>query len=521
LNPEGRIARRADKDQLDFDILKSPIVQAKEWGTSGAYDWQKAVWMACWQKNARVAVKTCNSSGKTSMLVPILALSWMSAFPGSKVVITSANERDIEEQLMPSFENAIAPYRKNGWKKVGMNIIAPSIDGVLPPSKTVCFCTKSGKNFEGHHNKLYFDADGVERFCPLLVIVDEAKSVADDIFHAVTKCKPTVQLRISTTGADSGGFHDAAENSDGTWTTGTEFNGEYHEFTIPWTLCPHLMDDPGEYAQSMAMIERYGVNHPEVKSQLLAEFFRSGTMMVMSDHDLRSMSDCAAGGIPHIPGQRVAFCDLSGGGDECTFGFRDGNLIHPIEIVRRGSDTPPSVTAKDYIALFKKYGLTGEQVYCDNGGLGAEIIKQIRAYGYNVTPVNFATGAIDKKKFKSRIAEQHWLLKELVNDKKLILPRDKKLMEQAKLRRYTMKNDDSNQIALEKKRKRGEDSPDRLETVVGLLIRIDMSKLPGASDYRKLEESATLCPSTKEVMRQIAAESHVGDDGFFGGGWGC
>lgn len=515
---DGIIVKPADIKQVLFDMSNSPVVQCPDWSPFSPYDWQAAIWWALWRAGAMVAARTCNESGKTSAVVPVMALSWAAAFPGAQVVVTSASERQFEKQLIPSFENMISS--KPGWKKSGNTIKAPSQDG-LPPSEIVCFATKSGELFEGFHNRVYHDENGVERYCPLLIIVDEAKSIKSDIYTAIERCNPTAELRISTCGEDSGGFYDACMNEDGLWTTGIEWppeSGRYIDFKIPWTECPHLMLPGHTFDRKMAMLQKKGANDPIVRSILLAEFFRSGEHMVFTDADMAAVQECQSGLIPHIPGRRVAFCDLSGGGDERTFGFRDGNRIHPI-ITRAGdSHTPPSEIAMWYIKLFIQHHLRPEDIYCDNGGLGAEIIKEMHKRNWPVKKVNFGAGAIDASMFSSRITEIHWEFKSLCYENALILPNDDKLIKQMRLRRYTMKNDDSNRISLEDKkavRRRQEESPDRLETVVGLLI--DHEPLVGATEYRH-GNTPSICGTAEEYMKKALSEAADVGDGF-GGGW--
>jgi len=514
---DGRIVKPADINQVLFDMSNGPVVQAADWSPFTPYDWQQAIWVACWRPGAMVAVRTCNESGKTSVCVPVLALSWAAAFPGSQVVVTSASERQFEKQLIPSFQNMIS--RRRGWKKTGNTIYAPPQDG-LPRSEIVCFATRSGETFEGFHNRVYTDENGNERFCPLLIITDEAKSIKSDIYTAIERCNPTAELRISTCGEDTGGHYDACMNEDGLWTTGCVWKGRHIEFKIPWTDCPHLLIGH-TYERKMAMLENKGPNDPIVRSILLAEFFRSGDHMIFTDADMLALQECQSGLIPHIPGRRKAFCDLSGGGDELTFGLREGNRFHPIVAWNTDSHTPPSETAAKYIRLFKAHNLDGQDIYCDNGGLGAQIINEMNRRGYRVHRVNFGAGAINSTLFKTRITELHWELKELMSDHAIILPVDDVLHRQMRRRRYTMKNDDSNLISLEDKKKarreRQEDSPDRLETIVGLLI--DHEPFAGARAWKGEGSGHSLCGTVKEYMDEFRRQKEeVSDDGF-GHGW--
>ena len=513
---DAQIVKTSDIDQVLFDITNSPVVQAPDWMVLEAYDWQKAIWMACWQPGAQVSVITCNGSGKSSFTIPVLALSWASAFPGSMVVITSASERQLKKQLIPGFTDMIQGQPE--WSMTGETIRAPKRDGLQ--SEILCFVTNNPDSFEGFHNQTRIDDKGNARFCPLLMIYDEGKSIKNAIYDAGGRCDPAVELRISSAGEDTGGFYDSRMNVDGLWTTGYEWNGRYIDFEIPWTMCPHLLSNKLSYDRSIALLRERGERDPYVASRLLAKFYRSGDHILFDESDLLAIQDCMGGMIPHFPGQRVAFCDLSGGGDELTFGLREGNRIHPLVAWTCDSHTPPSVKAARYIKLFQMHHLKPEDIMADNGGLGKEIINEMDKAGWRVKRINFGKGAIDSERFVTRIAELHWEFKMLCHQKAIILPNDPKFYEQARKRRYTMKNDNSGCINLEDKQKarreRQEHSPDRLETVVGLLIgheEFATSSQWKNENYGKPSQCGTIEEFWKAQQQQESGDS-------FGGGWG-
>jgi hypothetical protein len=491
-------------------------VQAHDWGIPAAYDWQEAIWSALWRPGAQVSVVTCNESGKTSVVVPVAALAFAAAFPSGQVVITSASERQLKKQLEPALKNMIA--RRKGWRASGGTIYGPSIDG-LPESSITCFATKSGELFEGFHPRWYTDDRGVLRYSPLLVIADEAKSVKNDIFTAIERCNPTCELRISTAGEDNGGFYDACTDESGLWTREWKWNGRMIAFKIPWTDCPHLLRG-NTYDRKLSLLEKLGPNDPIVCSILMAEFFRGGTQMVFNDSDLMAVKAAMDGVVDRRGGRRVAFCDFSGGGDELTFGMRTGNYIHPIVAWTQDSTVPPTKTAAKYVSLFRQNGLNPDQIFGDNGGLGAQIINEIEAMGYAIHRVNNHKAAINHNSYTNRYAELHWDFKSMIHEQKLILPKDHTLYGQMRLRRFSMKNDDSNRISLEPKQHahsdRQENSPDRLDTVVGLLIGIE--DLPGLKDHQ--QGGAMHCPTHSEYMEGLRGRGQDGGESNFGGGWG-
>ena len=502
----------SEESLIKFRTSNHPVMQANFWGVPALYPWQQAIWDACWGFGRQVAVRTCNESGKTSLIVPALAMSFASAFPGSKVVITSASQRQIDKQLWDSLENLIA--NKPGYSKAGNTIRCPSHEG-LPASQVIAFATSSGDLFEGYHNKLYGDDQNRTRYSPLMVIIDEAKSVDESIWTAVERCNPVVQLVISTTGEDNGPFFNACMNSSGLWITEWEWRGETYPFRIPWTMCPHLLRGH-THKRKAAMIADEGQDSPRVASILMAEFFRGGTQMVFNEYDLQRVLHAQSGQISTYGTERRAACDFAAGGDELVFCVRDGNRVHPMVGWNVTTKTPPTEIAGTFVQLFKKWDLMPEQISADNGGIGALIINEIEKMGYEgIFRYNANGKPRDKKQFVNQYAEDMWTVRTMVHEGQLSLDRDEVLYEQCRLRRFSIRNSDDNAIRLEPKKEskiqRGESSPDRLDAL--LMCTRDLQALTvDAQETRQM-----ICPTPKELVSSLEEEEsgHV-----MGGGWG-
>lgn len=477
-----RIDEVPDESQLFFDPITGPLGQWYMWGIPQPYDWQLAVLDACWGAR-NVAVRTCNESGKTQLVVPLLAMSWAAAFKGSKVIITSASEAQIKLQLWPSIQRMA---RSKGYQYNQSQVTLPRVDPEIDGSTITIRVTKSGERFEGFHNTLYKDSEGRDIFGPLLMIYDEAKSISQDIFDAGTRCNPVASLRISTTGEDLGGFYDACMNMDKLWITDWEFNGRNYEFKIPWTMCPHLCK-PGSKTmkEKQAILDARGVDDPYVASMLLAEFFRSGTYMAFEDTDLLAAKRCMSNLVQSVPGRRVAFCDLSGGGDELTLGIRDGNHVLPFVTWKRDQKVAPSIEAQKYVKLFQDFHLKPQDIYADNGGYGASIIREIHRKGWPINPVNANQKPHNESAYRDRYAELHWELKDLLQTSKIKIPKDEILLEQMRKRKYIRPNSDHNRIAMQSKeeaRKKDKNkSPDRLDTLIYLIE--GMERMPDPRIY--------------------------------------
>lgn len=509
-----------------FDALVSPMVMAHDFGITHPYPWQYAVWEACWRPGAMVSLATCNESGKSSIVVPVLACAWAAAFPGSQVVITSNSVDQISEQLWPALRG-IANRMK--WKTSDDKVTLPSIDG-MPGSTIILRVTNQGDRFEGYHNRVYADKNGVRRFAPLLIIADEAKSISEDIFLAIERCNPCVTFYASTTGEDSGSFYEACMNTSGLWTTDWKWNKERYRFAGPgggidWRQCPHLLVG-NTYRRKLALIDRFGENSLEVMSILLAKFYRSGQHLVFNSAEIQMLRKCMSGMVPVMRGKKRGFCDFSGGGDEMVFGYRDGNYIPPM-VGWRVADEAPSATADRFIAAFLASGFTIQtagDISGDNGGLGAGIISQLHAKGWRIVRVNPNTTARNKNDFVDRYSELHWDLKKLVEDGVISIHHDDVLLEQATRRRYLRRNSDDGKIRAEPKKKAKErsksrePSPDRLDTLIHLCADIETNYF----ETRRQEAVKRLrTGSTEDFLKKLREgdEDLDGRESVMGGGW--
>jgi len=127
------------------------------------YQWQDDIFFkAARPKSQNMAICAVNGSGKTSRLALTLMLWWASTFPKSKTITTAGVFRQVKNlwQDVNKFRHKFPGAKFN------------DTDFKLPNGSTAQgFSTDNPEYFEGHH------ADY------LLIIVDEAKSVADGIMR--------------------------------------------------------------------------------------------------------------------------------------------------------------------------------------------------------------------------------------------------------------------------------------------------------------------------------------------------
>lgn len=434
-----------------------PVSQAQLWVPNHLYRWQCDVLRDCMQQGSRVAVVTPNGAGKTSVLIPVLGLSWMAAFPGGKVVSTAGVERQIAEQLWPVLRQTLRRYPK--WTITeDLKIRAPSQRG-LPGSEWEAFTTRDPKYAEGFHPQTYWDDAKQPVYAPLLIIIDEAKAFDDPemMFALVNRCNPDALMMISTPGEDHGPFFDAFN---------LERNDPWKPHEITWTDCPHLMTG-FEYEVRQRAIEKLGENNPKIMSWVFGKFFRAGGRVIFDN--MRDIEMAMSGTIPWVKeGRRRAAIDFSGGGDEQVFAVREGNRVYPFKVFHE----PNAMRLSNILLrLFREWDLRPDDILADNGGLGKPCIDILVSSGWAGMGRYMGNEVAQQKDvYKFRLTEDYFGVKELLARQSLILPDDAKLKEQMRKRQYLTKDLDTVlQIEpKEKARARGEESPDRLDALVML-----------------------------------------------------
>lgn len=239
-------------DLQTIEAETSFIVFAEEILGLSLYDWQQQVveWFdgAC-EELVQGSIATPNGSGKSSVIIPTLVLGWLFMFPRGKVVLTTADGKQLDGQVMP----AVNAHRSKfpNWKFIEREIRTKGEDGTYDTGGFfIAFTTDEAGRAEGWH-KLN-DIEG-----PLLVIVDEAKSVPDAIFQAIDRCTFNALLLTSSPGRMSGQFYDS------------QFKPSlgFNRLKVGLKDCPHITQDKID-----RILAKYGPNSPYTRSTLHGEF---------------------------------------------------------------------------------------------------------------------------------------------------------------------------------------------------------------------------------------------------------
>ena len=403
------------------------------------YWWQDETltWFEDSRGPVRGALCTPNGAGKSSNIVGPLALWWLSVHKKGRVVITTKDGKQLVNQVWESIERHRAKFPLWKFLKAERKVENGTGGWILG------FTTDEPGRAEGWH-KLN-DEEG-----PLLIIVDEAKSVAENIFSAIDRCTFNALLYTSSPGLKMGSFYDAM----------TKAGNGFNRIKVGLKDCPHIPKHRID-----AVIAKYGPDHPFTMSTLHGEFMDEDdeTRFVVPPSALRLLMDNPP---PYSHGRKVAFCDFAAGGDENVLALKVGNLV-TLPAAWRDPNTMAAVGR--FIAEFVRAGLVPSEIYGDNSGLGKVMIDRMHEMGWPINRVNNGSDAHGAE-YYNRGSEIWFTGSEVIQSLGCILPDDEALHAQLVTRKAPPRSDGLLQAEEKKDMKsRGLPSPDRADAVMGVL----------------------------------------------------
>src|SRR6266446_728299 len=318
------------------------------------YGWQEEILFtierAASQTRRKLAVRAPNGVGKTQRIIAISVIRWLQRFAKGKVVITSHDQRQIAHQLWP----ALLAFQQHfpSWEyrnADGRQTITTPTGGRL-----LAYTTSDPGRAEGFHS----DTDS-----PLLIIVDEAKSIEANIIKAIDRCSYNVLLYISSPGWMEGPFYDA--------------------FSKPGFIQFHagLADCPHKSKEQIEDIKRtYEGDQSFIDSTLHGEFMRhpDGVQYVL---DLVDADGAQQAHIDKIYGARVAGVDVAAGRCQNVICKRNGNHVERIQAWRE-KDTNAAVGR--FVRLFNDLALKPGDIWLDVDGLGIGFYNDFAAVQWRV-----------------------------------------------------------------------------------------------------------------------------------------
>jgi phage terminase large subunit len=333
------------------------------------YDWQAKICITIEQAakltRKKIAVRAPNGVGKIQRVIALSALRWLQRFPRGRVVVTSYDARQVSDQLWPVLRAQAAKFPFWKWSDAEHTI--NSKEG----GRIRAFTTDDPGRAEGFHA----DAD-----CPLLIVVDEAKSVDPEIIKAIDRCSYNVLLYISSPGLKQGPFYDAFTANQESFIT----------FAAGLADCPHIAKE-----KIADIIATYGENDPYTRSTLYGEFmdYGDGISHILELTELETWQNSV---IDFAPGPTVFGCDFAAGGDDNVIVKRVGNKVKEI-LTWKDKDTASA--AGRFVREIRRMGYRTEKgfsVYGDATGIGKTMCDLIRESGIAIVDFNFGGHSNDK-----------------------------------------------------------------------------------------------------------------------------
>lgn len=420
-----------------------------------------------------VSFVSCNEGGKTREVIVTAILAALVLFK-AKVITTSGSYAQIKDQLDPALKAWRTRFPQFDFQDCAIRTGDPNSfwHGVS---------TNDPGKMEGHHAEL--DQNGqVKR--PLLMIVDEAKTVKDPIYEAIERCKPTWSLLASSAGYSQGEF----------FRSQTARAKYYTRIKQTADECAHWT------AKDKATLrEKWGPEHPLVKSMLDAEFMPFVEGAVIS---LAALDDLLADPPSFLPGERKYFCDFawseSGDGDQNVCAKRDGNRITvPLKFRVKGLH---AVCAR-FVQFFTAEGAHPWEIEGDAGGDGTNIIKQLHSMGW---PIGSAHNGGDPRfnEHYGNLASEMWCEGNIaIINRRYILPDDVEFYAQALNRKIVPSNRGKlvieSKLAMKDPNREGgpvAQSPDVADAVFGAMAPLPLRKA------RQVMGGAEAVPETKHSI---------------------
>ena len=277
-------------------------------GFTNLYDWQARILLR-YEGGESTAAACANYNGKTSVVFTVAALWTLYNFPRARLMYMSATWRQVTNKFFAGLER----FRE---RRIGR---ASDVAGFV----------------EGIHD---------QHGSPAGLLIDEAKSIRDEILDTLERCHTTFRLFMSSTGQAAGGFYRIMTAKAHLWKT----------FRVPSSDRPHVSKAEIEADRENLKDSVFRIKHG---AEWLTD---AGDSMTSLEH-VRALIESPP---EHLPGRPVAFCDFAGPGDETVLTIANGNRAEIVD-AWRSRDTMHSVGK--FLAHFRRLGLQGYDIGGDEG----------------------------------------------------------------------------------------------------------------------------------------------------------
>src|SRR6266478_2401996 len=168
----------ADKPKIRILLFADSILGVQP------YDWQCQI-LLNYEAGNQTAAACANFTGKTSTVFPIAALWTLYNFPRARLMYLSATSAQVKNQFFASLSRFRSRPAFTGWTWLETEVKNTSGGFLFGRA------TDTSGNIEGLHD---------QPESPAAILVDEAKSIRDEILDALERCSTSYRLFMSSTG---------------------------------------------------------------------------------------------------------------------------------------------------------------------------------------------------------------------------------------------------------------------------------------------------------------------------------
>lgn len=411
-------------------------------------------------KHREVAVRSCNASGKTFSAARMVH-SWLVGYKDSIVITTAPTGRQVREVLWREIKQAAKG--KDLYPPEAMLETKINIDDRW---FALGIATDKPDQFQGFHSP------------HLLVIVDEASGIAEDIFEAIDGLKPTKTLLLGNPLRNTGRFARAFKEQgvkkicisafdtpnlvasgissfevfkQGWEEGGYQFFENKNKIVIPGLI---TLDDVVGFAK------RYGVDGDVFRVRCRGEFPKAEKDSYISIDELAGAMRREVEVMTEW--EKILGVDVARFGEDRTaLAVRQMGKVSRKEVFT-GQST--MATAGEVIKLAKEERIKPENIFIDVVGIGAGVVDRLKEQGWSVQGVNMGTKAGDVEHYANLKAELYSMFKDWLATSSI--PEDDDFYEAANIKyKFTSKG----QLQIESKKEmksRGLPSPDIVDALV-------------------------------------------------------
>ena len=436
--------------------------------------------------NRRVAVKSGNGLGKG--FCAAVAVLWFLHNHDSAIVLSTA----------PTFRQV----RHVLWRQIHRlhRPVAAVLGGTMLDTRwelardryAMGLSAETADQFQGFHSD------------NMLIVVDEAEGVSDEIYEAIEAVMTSSEPRLLLIG-------------NPTTVSGAFRRAFYEERKLYYPVTISALESPNVLAPEKAWPglttsqwvderkETWGEDNPIYRARVLAEFPNQGEDTLFSLTDLER---AARGVLPESigPGSNPNSKVVAGAVEASSVqassvehGRQPANaeVVLAVDVARFGSDRSVILRRRgnhvEEIRTFQKLDtmevagwviaaikeFRPNRVFIDEIGVGAGVVDRLKEEGHPVRGVNVARRARQDDLFTNLRGEGFWRLRDLFATGRISIPNDNQLIGELAALRYSY--DSRGRVLMESKeamRRRGLPSPDKADALMlAFLEPVDRVKL--------------------------------------------